>query len=163
MKKFIIVVIFVMLCPILVTAQAKQIHLILEKYEKRKNVESIIISPSVLQMVSNNNYNSPTKDLLAKIREMRIVNVKKGAEESGTPLKIIIRGELDKVLTGDRFSRVLKMQEGEEFLELFVTKETEGVLVFLATTPNEFSVISIFGNIDKNVINAVMTGGIRVK
>lgn len=163
MKKVLIIVLVAMLCPILVAAQAKQIHLILDKYEKRKNVESIIISPSVLQMAANGNYNASTKDLLSKISEMRIVNVKEGAEESGTPLKIIIRGELDKVLTGERFSRVLKMQEGEELLELYVTRDAEGVLVFLATTPKEFAVISIFGNIDKSVINAVMTGGIKVK
>lgn len=163
MKKVLLIVLVAMLCPYIVAAQAKQIHLILDKYEKRKKVESIIISPAVLQMAGNGNYNASTKELLSKISEMRIVNVKEGAEENGTPLSIIIRNDLDKVLTGERFSRVLKMQEGEELLELFVTKNEEGVLVFLATSPKEFAIISIFGNIDKSVINAVMTGGIKVK
>ncbi|HCT94235.1 MAG: hypothetical protein A2X19_08725 [Bacteroidetes bacterium GWE2_39_28] len=163
MKKVLIIMFVALLCPYLAAAQAKQIHLILDKYEKRKKVESIIISPSVLQMASNGNYDASTKELLSKISEMRIVNVKEGAEQNGTPLKIIIRSDLDKVLTGERFSRVLKMQDGEELLELFVTKNEEGVLVFLATSPKEFAIISIFGNIDKSVINAVMTGGIKVK
>ena len=163
MKKVLLIVLVAMLCPYIVAAQAKHIHLILDKYEKRKKVESIIISPAVLQMAGNGNYNASTKELLSKISEMRIVNVKEGAEENGTPLSIIIRNDLDKVLTGERFSRVLKMQEGEELLELFVTKNEEGVLVFLATSPKEFAIISIFGNIDKSVINAVMTGGIKVK
>ena len=144
-------------------AKAKQIHLILDKYEKRKKVESIIISPAVLQMAGNGNYNASTKELLSKISEMRIVNVKEDAVEGTTPLRIIIRDDLDKVLISPKFSRVLKMQDGEELLELFVTKESDGVLVFLATSPKEFAVISIFGNIDKSVINAVMTGGIKVK
>jgi hypothetical protein len=163
MKKVLIIVLAAILCPYIAMAQAKQIHLILDKYEKRKKVESIIISPAVLQMAGNGNYNASTKELLSKISEMRIVNVKEDAVEGTTPLRIIIRDDLDKVLISPKFSRVLKMQDGEELLELFVTKESDGVLVFLATSPKEFAVISIFGNIDKSVINAVMTGGIKVK
>ena len=53
--------------------------------------------------------------------------------------------------------------EGDELLEMFITKNSQGALLFLSTTSKEFSVISIFGNIDKTVVNAAMTGGIKVK
>lgn len=87
MKKVLIIVLAAILCPYIAMAQAKQIHLILDKYEKRKKVESIIISPAVLQMAGNGNYNASTKELLSKISEMRIVNVKEDAVEGTTPLR----------------------------------------------------------------------------
>ncbi len=144
-------------------AQARHIHSILDKYEKRKHVESIILSPSVLQMAGTGDYNAATKELLSKITEMRIINVKAEAIENGVPLRVIIRKELDPILAGDSFSRVLRMQDGDEMLELYVTKSQQGVLVFLTSSPKEFAVISIFGTVDKSVINAAMTGGIKVK
>ncbi len=153
----------VLLFPILASAQTKQIISILDKYEKRKNVESIVLSPSILQFAGNSKFNSSTKDLLSKINEMRILNVKAGATEGGVSLKTIIRKELDPIVNSDLFSRVLKVQDGEDLMEMYITKNQAGALLFLTTTQEEFSVLAIFGTIDKNVVNAAMTGEIKVK
>ena len=161
MKKLLFI--FVMLFPILAGAQTKQITNIFDKYEKRKNVESIVLSPSVLQLAASPKFNASTNDLLSKITEMRILNIKSNAYEGKTPLKALIRKELDPIVNGDKFSRVMKIQDGEDLLEMYVTKNQAGALIFITTTSDEFSVLAIFGTIDKNVVNAAMSGEIKVK
>ncbi len=162
MKKLFILM-FAAILPIAALGQTKQVNEILDKYEKKKNVESILISPSLLQIAGTKDVDASTKDLLSKITEMRIINIKVTATENGTPVWISLKGELETLTSGDLFTRVVKLQEGEELLEMFVTKNSQGALLFFSTTPKEYSVISIFGNIDKTVINAAMTGGIKVK
>ncbi len=162
MKKLFILM-FAAILPIAALGQTKQVNEILDKYEKKKNVESILISPSLLQIAGTKDVDASTKDLLSKITEMRIINIKVTATENGTPVWISLKGELETLTSGDLFTKVVKLQEGEELLEMFVTKNSQGALLFFSTTPKEYSVISIFGNIDKTVINAAMTGGIKVK
>ncbi|MHC1779480.1 MAG: DUF4252 domain-containing protein [Bacteroidales bacterium] len=162
MKKLFILM-FAAILPIAALGQTKQVNEILDKYEKKKNVESILISPSLLQIAGTKDVDASTKDLLSKITEMRIINIKVTATENGTPVWVSLKGELETLTSGDLFTRVVKLQEGEELLEMFVTKNSQGALLFFSTTPKEYSVISIFGNIDKTVINAAMTGGIKVK
>jgi hypothetical protein len=152
-----------LILPVAALGQAKQINEILDKYEKKKNVESILISPQLLQIAGTSNVDAKTRDLLSKINEMRIVNIKVSAMENGTPVWLSLKGELEVLTSGDLFTRIVKLQEGDELLEMYMTKNSQGALLFLSTTPKEYSVISIFGNIDKTVINAAMTGGIKVK
>ena len=149
--------------PAAALGQSKQINEILDKYEKKKSVESIVISPSLLQIAGTSDVNASTKELLSKITELRIINIKTSAMESGVPLWTSLKGELEKHTSSDLFTRIVRIQDGEELLEMFVTKSAQGALLFFTTTPKEFSVISIFGSIDKTVINAAMTGGIKVK
>ncbi len=163
MKKLIILMFASLILPVAALGQAKQINEILDKYEKKKSVESILISPQLLQIAGTSNVDAKTRDLLSKINEMRIVNIKVSALENGTPVWLSLKGELEALTSGDLFTRVVKIQEGDELLEMFITKNSQGALLFFSTTPKEYSVISIFGNIDKTVINAAMTGGIKVK
>jgi len=149
--------------PIAALGQTKQVNEILDKYEKKKNVESILISPSLLQIAGTKDVDASTKDLLSKISEMRIINIKVSAIENGTPVWLSLKSDLETLTSGDLFTRIVKMQEGDELLEMYITKNSQGALLFLSTTPKEYSVISIFGNIDKTVVNAAMTGGIKVK
>jgi len=51
----------------------------------------------------------------------------------------------------------------DELLEVFVAQNGEGAMLFLASSTEEFAVISIFGKIDKSVISSVMNGDIRLK
>lgn len=154
---------FAAILPIAALGQTKQVNEILDKYEKKKNVESILISPSLLQIAGTKDVDASTKDLLSKISEMRIINIKVSATENGTPVWLSLKGDLETLTGGDLFTRIVKIQEGDELLEMFITKNSQGALLFLSTTSKEFSVISIFGNIDKTVVNAAMTGGIKVK
>lgn len=154
---------FAAILPIAALGQTKQVNEILDKYEKKKNVESILISPSLLQIAGTSNVDASTKDLLSKITEMRIINIKASATENGTPVWLSLKGDLETLTNGELFTRIVKIQEGDELLEMYITKNSQGALLFLSTTPKEFSVISIFGNIDKTVVNAAMTGGIKVK
>jgi len=162
MKKLLILM-FAAILPIAALGQTKQVNEILDKYEKKKNVESILISPSLLQIAGTKDVDASTKDLLSKISEMRIINIKVSATENGTPVWLSLKGDLETLTGGDLFTRIVKIQEGDELLEMFITKNSQGALLFLSTTSKEFSVISIFGNIDKTVVNAAMTGGIKVK
>lgn len=162
MKKLFILM-FAAILPIAALGQTKQVNEILDKYEKKKNVESILISPSLLQIAGTKDVDASTKDLLSKISEMRIINIKVSATENGTPVWLSLKGDLETLTGGDLFTRIVKIQEGDELLEMFITKNSQGALLFLSTTSKEFSVISIFGNIDKTVVNAAMTGGIKVK
>lgn len=154
---------FAAILPIAALGQTKQVNEILDKYEKKKNVESILISPSLLQIAGTSNVDASTKDLLSKITEMRIINIKASATENGTPVWLSLKGDLETLTNGELFTRIVKIMEGDELLEMYITKNSQGALLFLSTTPKEFSVISIFGNIDKTVVNAAMTGGIKVK
>lgn len=149
--------------PLTALGQTKQINEILDKYEKRKGVESIIISPSLLQIASTTDVDASTKDLLSKITEMRILNIKAGAVENGIPIRLSLRKELDGLIGTDMFKRIVMVKDGEETLEMYTTSTAQGVLLFFTTNPSEFSVISIFGNIDKTVVNAAMSGAIKVK
>ncbi len=163
MKRILILVLSAILLPVWVWGQSKQINEILDRYEKKRNVESILISPSLLQIAGSSSVDASTKDLLSKITELRILNVKQGAVEGGVPVRVTLKGELEKLFTGELFTRVVRVQDGSELLEMYVTKNNPGVLLFLTTTPNEMSIISIFGNIDKSVINAAMSGEIKIK
>ncbi len=149
--------------PLTALGQTKQINEILDKYEKRKGVESIIISPSLLQIASSTDVDASTKDLLSKITEMRILNIKSGAVENGIPIRLSLRKELDGLIGTDMFKRIVMVKDGEETLEMYTTSTAQGVLLFFTTNPSEFSVISIFGNIDKTVVNAAMSGAIKIK
>jgi hypothetical protein len=163
MKKLLILMFVAVIMPLTALGQTKQINEILDKYEKRKGVESIIISPSLLQIASTTDVDASTKDLLSKITEMRILNIKSGAVENGIPIRLSLRKELDGLIGTDMFKRIVMVKDGDETLEMYITNTTQGVLLFFTTNPGEFSVISIFGNIDKAVVNAAMSGAIKVK
>lgn len=163
MKKLLILMFVAAIIPLTALGQTKQINEILDKYEKRKGVESIIISPSLLQIASNTDVDASTKDLLSKITEMRILNIKSAAVENGIPIRLSLRKELDGLIGTDMFKRIVMVKDGEETLEMYITNTAQGVLLFFTTNASEFSVISIFGNIDKTVVNAAMSGAIKVK
>lgn len=162
MKRVLTIMIAVLL-PILMIGQVKQVNDILDKYEKKKNVESILVSPALLQLAGGTNVDVSTKDLLSKITQLRILTIKTSAVENGVSLTKLLRDDLDNLIEKENLNRILRVQDNEELLEMYMTQSTKGVLLFFATGPKEFSVISIFGEIDKSVINAAISGEIMVK
>lgn len=151
------------LLPMVMIGQVKQINDIMDKYEKKKNVESILVSPALLQLAEGSNVDATTKNLLSKISQLRILNIKASAIENGVLLSKLLREDLDKLIETEKLNRIIRVQDNDELLEMYITQSTKGVLLFLATNPKEFSVISIFGEIDKSVINAAISGEIKVK
>ncbi|MGE0091720.1 MAG: DUF4252 domain-containing protein [Bacteroidales bacterium] len=162
MKKIVIIALLSFV-PFLAIGQVKQINDILDKYEKNKDVESILISPELLQMAGESQMNQPTKDLLSKLTELRILSVKSSHKENGVSVAQLLRQDLDRVISQENMSRILKIRDGEELMEMFKTKEDKGALLFLNSKPGEFTVISIFGKIDPSVVNAAISGEINIK
>lgn len=143
--------------------QVKQVNDILDKYEKKKNVESILVSPALLQLAGGSNVDVFTKELLSKISQLRILTIKSSAMENGIPLSKLLREDLDNLIEKEKLNKIVRIKDNEELLEMYITQSTKGVLLFLATGSKEFSVISIFGEIDKSVINAAISGEIKIK
>lgn len=161
--KRILFVIVLSLSPFVLQGQVKSINDILDKYEKKKNVESIMVSPELLQLAGSSETNESTKQLLSKLSELRILSVKASAVENGTKLSQLLREDLDKMIIAEKMSRILRVQDGNELMEMYKTKATKGALLFLTTSANEFTVISIFGEIDPSVVNAAISGEIGIK
>lgn len=167
MKKVILILIAAFLCPLLANAQSKQISDIFDKYEKKKYVESIVVTPSLLSFM-NDLENKEEKELLAKIKEIRIMTVPTGVlatknTENDAQLSVIIRDELEKHMKAEKYFRVVKVNDGEEMLEVYISENEKGVLLFLASSKEEFTVISIFGNIDKTILKSVMDGTLKLR
>ncbi|MDD2504291.1 MAG: DUF4252 domain-containing protein [Clostridia bacterium] len=160
MKKVIIILLALALCPLFANAQSKQINDILDKYEKKKTVESIEVTPSLLSFMTNTE-DAETNEALSKITKIRILNINTSAIENGVPLRNALRSELDILISKEQFSRVVKVKDGEEMLEVFIAQNGQGALLFLASSTQEFTVISIFGKIDKGVVNSLMNGTIQ--
>lgn len=162
MKKTIIILLAAILCPQFVKAQAEQINEILDKYEKLKSVESIIIDPSLMDLV-NPDENNETKEVVSKIKKIRILSVPTTAIEKGVPVRSILQKELEHLIQKEQFSRVVKINNADEQVEFFISKNGEDALLVLSGCPEMFTVISFFGKIDKSVVNSVMNGNIKFK
>ncbi|MFA5849062.1 MAG: DUF4252 domain-containing protein [Bacteroidales bacterium] len=162
MKKVILILLAAFICPMLANAQSKHISEIFDKYEKKKHVESIVVTPSLLGFMIGGE-DKEAKDLMSKIKEIRILNVPTTAIENGVPLRQILKDELDKFIIKEQFTRVVKVNSGDELLEVYISQNDKGALLFLASSTAEFAVISIFGKIDKQVVNSIMNGTLKVK
>jgi hypothetical protein len=126
-------------------------------------VESVLVSPSLLETGHSNGMDEKTKDLMSKINQLRILSVSNSAMENGRKVSDMLREELYGVLSTEKFSRILRLHEKDNLLEMYKSVESKGVLIFIASESDELSVISIFGEIDGSVLNAAMSGEIKVK
>ena len=107
--------------------------------------------------------NQETKDLLSKITELRILNVPNTATENGTQIRAMLKRDLDALIASENFTRVIKVDNSDEKMEMYMIKGNKGVLLFMTSDNSTFTVISILGEIDKTVTSAVMNGGIKIK
>ncbi len=162
MKKTIIVLFAAIILPLAVQAQSKQINEILDRYENKKFVESIEINPSLLGFLASDE-DKETKDLMNKLKRIRILTIPSTAQDNGLLLRYKIRAELFQLIKSENFARAVKVNDGDDLLEVYVAQNGEGALLFLASSTTQFTVISIFGKIDKSVINSVMNGSLKVK
>ncbi len=161
MKKIVLLVLAVIVLPLTAAAQNKKISDIFDKYEKKSGVESISISPALLDFMDTGS-KSDTKELLSRIEEMRILNVPNKIMEKGVAVRELLRQDLLVLVKSEQFSRVVKVDSEESSIEMYMIKGNRGVLLFMTSDDNSFTAISILGDIDKTVTNAVLNGGITI-
>ncbi len=162
MKKILLLILAIVAFPAIIAAQSREINEIFDRYEKKKMVESITISPSLLSM-TNSSKSQETKDLLSKITDMRILNIPESALENGQPISKQLKYELDKVIKQFQFQRAVKVEEENSSFELYMINGNKGAVLFISSDNSSFTAISILGDIDKSVVNSLLNGSIKVK
>jgi len=162
MKKLYIILI-VLLSPIAVFSQAKQINAILDRYETHEDVTSIQLNSKLIGSFLGSLVDDETKELVSKINSIRILNIEKDKNKSPETIQLL-RRELNRVVDNGAMECIMNMKEsGENVMDIFVSKDSREVLLFLGSGAKEFTVISMFGTIDKKVIDAVISGKISIK
>ena len=89
---------------------------------------------------------------------------KKSVNENNINVANLFTSGVTELLSSGMFKRVVRVVEGSESLEMFVTnREVNGALIFIANSKDAVSVIAMFGNIDKKLIDAALSGEIKIK
>ena len=160
MKRFYIMI-MILLLPTVAFSQAKRINAILDKYENREDVTSIQLNAAFIGSFLSSLVDDETKDLVSKINAIRILSL--GAEKSSDTATSLKR-ELYRAVDSGEMENIVNMKEGgQSVVDVFVSRDSKEVLLFVSSNTKEFTVISMFGNIDKKVISAVVSGKISIK
>ena len=160
MNKSLIILLSLVLFPLGMTAQTKQLDKIFATYENYKNVESVSITPELFATLSAE---AKSNELLTKITLLKILNVTKGTTDKEKSVWINLRNDVNKLIQENNFSQILKVKEKGDLLEMYLKKSENSLLVFTADSRTEYAVFYLQGNIDKSVIDALITGEIKIK
>jgi hypothetical protein len=139
---------------------------ILKKYEDSPGVESITISPALLEiMKGRKDNNKETQELFSKISELRVLTMAATDSSRHIVLKTFT-AELQTVVKKD-FKEYMKIKSAGERSELYVRDKPDcndcsRALLFISSTAEYITVIYLAGTIDKTLIDAVMNGSISV-
>ena len=87
----------------------------------------------------------------------------KGGNEKDKIVWINLRTEVNKLIQEYNFAQILKVKEKGDLLEMYLKKSENSLLVFIADSQSEYAVFYLQGNIDKSVIDALITGEIKIK
>ncbi len=160
MDKSLIILLSLVLFPLSMTAQTKQLDKIFATYENYRNVESVSITPELFATLSAE---AKSNELLTKITLLKILNVTKGTTDKEKSVWINLRNDVNKLIQENNFSQILKVKEKGDLLEMYLKKSENSLLVFTADSRTEYAVFYLQGNIDKSVIDALITGEIKIK
>jgi len=160
MNKSLIILLSLVLFPLSMTAQTKQLDKIFATYENYRNVESVSITPELFATLSAE---AKSNELLTKITLLKILNVTKGTTDKEKSVWINLRNDINKLIQENNFSQILKVKEKGDLLEMYLKKSENSLLVFTADSRTEYAVFYLQGNIDKSVIDALITGEIKIK
>ena len=153
--------IMILLLPTVAFSQAKRINAILDKYENREDVTSIQLNAAFIGSFLSSLVDDETKDLVSKINAIRILSL--GTEKSSDTATSLKR-DLYRAVDSGEMENIVNMKEGgQSVIDVFVSRDSKEVLLFVSSSTKELTVISMFGNIDKKVINAVVSGKISIK
>lgn len=162
MKKLLTIIVLLGISGPTLFSQNKEIKNIFEKYEKNKSVESVYLSPFLMGMAGKFTNDTEGKEWISAIDEMRILTVNLPGKNNGnTDLIQQIKGEFEGLFSKYKFEKALRVKDGDELVEMYVLKEDKGLILFLNDSPDEFSVIAMFGNISDKILKTVMKGGVK--
>lgn len=163
MKKLIIIFCAMLLLPYAVIGQSKEIKAIFDKYEKNDKVELVSISPGMMMLANSFVDDEESKEWTSKITELRILTVPSSVMEKNIPLRTSLKADMDGIITKFAFERLLKIRDKGEEVEMYVSKTSNGALIFLNDSNVEYTVIAMFGKIDDVLIKAAASGKINIK
>ncbi|MDX9781767.1 MAG: DUF4252 domain-containing protein [Bacteroidales bacterium] len=163
MKKLIIIICAALLLPYAVMGQSKEIKAIFDKYEKNDKVELVSISPGMMMLANTFADDEEAKEWTSKITELRILTVPSSLMEKNIPLRTSLKADMDGIITKFAFERLLKIRDKGEEVEMYVSKNSNGALIFLNDSDAEYTVIAMFGKIDDMLIKAAASGKINIK
>lgn len=163
MKKLIIIICAALLLPYAVMGQSKEIKAIFDKYEKNDKVELVSISPGIMMLANTFADDEEAKEWTSKITELRILTVPSSLMEKNIPLRTSLKADMDGIITKFAFERLLKIRDKGEEVEMYVSKNSNGALIFLNDSDAEYTVIAMFGKIDDVLIKAAASGKINIK
>ena len=163
MKKVIIIICAALLLPYAVMGQSKEIKAIFDKYEKNDKVELVSISPGMMILANTFADDEEAKEWTSKITELRILTVPSSLMEKNIPLRTSLKADMDGIITKFAFERLLKIRDKGEEVEMYVSKNSNGALIFLNDSDAEYTVIAMFGKIDDMLIKAAASGKINIK
>jgi hypothetical protein len=163
MKKLIIIICAALLLPYAVMGQSKEIKAIFDKYEKNDKVELVSISPGMMILANTFADDEEAKEWTSKITELRILTVPSSLMEKNIPLRTSLKADMDGIITKFAFERLLKIRDKGEEVEMYVSKNSNGALIFLNDSDAEYTVIAMFGKIDDVLIKAAASGKINIK
>ncbi len=163
MKKLIIIICAALLLPYAVMGQSKEIKAIFDKYEKNDKVELVSISPGMMMLANTFADDEEAKEWTSKITELRILTVPSSLMEKNIPLRTSLKADMDGIITKFAFERLLKIRDKGEEVEMYVSKNSNGALIFLNDSDAEYTVIAMFGKIDDTLIKAAASGKINIK
>jgi hypothetical protein len=154
-------ILLILLPPVISFSQAKQINAIFDRYESREDVTSIQLNSTLIGSFLSSLVDDETKDLVSKINAIRILNIGKS---KGSETVQLLRRELNRIVDNGTMECIMNMKEsGENVMSIFVSKDSREVLLFIGSGTEDFTAISMFGAIDKKVIDAVISGKISIK
>lgn len=157
MKKILFIILALIALPVALSGQNKEINDLLDKYEKKKAVESVTVSSNLLAMAGKEG------EWADKISKIRILSVASNVLENKLPLRVTFRKEMEEFVEKFRFISSLKVKDGGDEIEMFVNQKQNGALLFLNSSDEEFVVIAMFGNIDDKLIKTAVKGGITIR
>ena len=159
MKRLYITLI-VALFPVMLFSQAKQINDIFDRYEDKKGITSIQLNSKLIGAFIGSLVDNETKELVSKINSIRILNV----NNKNSDVYLSLRRDLDRLVESGAMESIINIKDGgDSSIDIFVSERSKEVLLFMSSKPEEFAIISMFGLIDKNVINAVIKGKINIR
>lgn len=157
MKKILFVILALVVLPVVLSGQNREINDLLDKYEKKKSVESVTVSSNLIAMAGK------SEDWANKISKIRILSVNSHVLENNLPLRVTFRKEMEEFVDKFKFISSLKVKDGGDEIEMFVNQTQNGALLFLNNSDEEFVVIAMFGNIDDKLIKTAVKGGITIR
>ena len=104
-----------------------------------------------------------SKEWTSKITELRILTVPSSVMENNIPLRVSLKRDMDGIISKFAFERMLRVKDKTEEVEMYVSKTSNGALIFLNSSDAEYTVIAMFGKIDDMLIKAAASGKINIK